>query len=386
VFTRTGYTFSGWSTLANGNGTDYSDEESITIQGNLTLYAQWTANAFDVTFVTNSGTAVTAFTTRTAESLPNSFTTTRAGYTFAGWHLSNPPTGSPIVFPYAHGKTDTFTLYAAWTANDLNVSFASNGGSALTAVVTRTGASISSAPAAPTRVGYNFVGWFNNAGLTDSAITFPYAHGQTDDFTLYAKWEVKTLTVSFNSGGGSAVSSITTQTEASIASAPTPPTRAGYNFLGWVEEGDSSATVISFPYTHGETEDFTLYAKWDANTLTVTFDSRSGVAVSSTTTRTGDTISATVTTTRTGYTFAGWFVTEARTGSAITFPYTHGQTTNFTLYAEWTPNTLNVTFDSNSGTTVTATTTRTGVALTGTFTTTRAGYTFAGWFNNPDLT
>jgi uncharacterized repeat protein (TIGR02543 family) len=384
--TRAGYTFAGWFDNQERTGSPivfpYVHNRDI----NFTLYAEWTANEFNVTFVTNSGTAVTAFTTRTAGSLPNSFTATRAGYTFAGWYLNNPPSGSPIVFPYAHGQTGAFTLYAGWTANDLNVSFATYGGSAVTAVVTRTGDSILSAPPAPTLAGYNLVGWFDNEARTGSAITFPYTHGKTDNFTLHAKWEAKTLTVSFNSGGGSSVSSITTQTAASISSAPTPPTRAGYNFLGWVEEGDSSATVISFPYTHGKTADFTLFAKWDAKTLTMTFDSRSGVSVSSTTTRTGDTISATVTTTRTGYTFAGWFVTEARTGSAITFPYTHGQTANFTLYAEWTPNTLNVTFDTNSGTAVTATTTRTGEALTGTFTTTRAGYTFAGWFNKPDLT
>jgi uncharacterized repeat protein (TIGR02543 family) len=230
--TRAGYTFAGWFDNQDRTGSPivfpYVHGKDI----NFTLYAKWTANEFNVTFVTNSGTAVTAFTTRTADSLPNSFTTTRAGYTFAGWYLNDPDTGSPIVFPYTHGQTGAFTLYAGWTANDLDVSFVTNGGSAVTAVVTRTGDSISSAPPAPTLAGYNLVGWFDNEARTGSAITFPYTHGQTEDFILYAKWEAKTLTVSFNSGGGSSVASITTQTAASISSAPTPPTRAGYNFLG----------------------------------------------------------------------------------------------------------------------------------------------------------
>ena len=41
AFTRSGYSFSGWNTSANGSGTSYSDRQSITISANLTLYAQW---------------------------------------------------------------------------------------------------------------------------------------------------------------------------------------------------------------------------------------------------------------------------------------------------------------------------------------------------------
>lgn len=53
-FTRTGYTFVGWNTKADGTGTSYSDKQSITPTENLTLYAQWeeskgtgTANGHD---------------------------------------------------------------------------------------------------------------------------------------------------------------------------------------------------------------------------------------------------------------------------------------------------------------------------------------------------
>lgn len=43
-FYRDGYTFSGWNTVANGNGVSYSNRQTITINSNITLYAQWTAN------------------------------------------------------------------------------------------------------------------------------------------------------------------------------------------------------------------------------------------------------------------------------------------------------------------------------------------------------
>jgi uncharacterized repeat protein (TIGR02543 family) len=385
--TRAGYTFIDWFATSDLSGTAVSFPYAHGRTTNFTLYAKWDANTLNVTFDSNSGSAVTGTTTRTAESIASAPTApTRAGYTFDGWYDNPGFNNSQISFPYAHGKTENFTLYAKWDANTLTVSFVPNGGSAVTAVTTRTAEAISSAPVAPTRAGYDLVGWFDNAELTGSAITFPYTHGKTESFTLYAKWEAKTLTVSFNPSGGSAVSSMTTRTAESMASAPTPPTRAGYNFLGWVENGDLTGTVVSFPYAHGKTGDFTLYAKWDANTLNVTFNTNGGAAVTATTVRTDGQIAATVTTTRAGYTLVGWFDNEGLTGSAITFPYTHGKTDNFTLFAKWNANTLNVTFDTNSGTAVTATTTRTDIQLSATVTTTRAGYTFAGWFGNPELT
>ncbi|NBO33263.1 MAG: DUF1566 domain-containing protein, partial [Actinobacteria bacterium] len=80
---------------------------------------------------------------------------------------------------------------------------------------------------------------------------------------------------------------------------------------------------------------FTLYAQWTANTLTVTTDEQGGSAVSNGSTTTGASMSSPGTPTRSGYTFNGWF-TASSGGSAISFPYAHGQTANFTLYAQWT--------------------------------------------------
>ena len=48
AFTRSGYTFAGWNTQADGNGTSYTNEAAITAtssdKGPVTLYAQWTEN------------------------------------------------------------------------------------------------------------------------------------------------------------------------------------------------------------------------------------------------------------------------------------------------------------------------------------------------------
>jgi uncharacterized repeat protein (TIGR02543 family) len=55
TFIRTGYTFSGWNTAANGTGESYVDQAPYTFLANETLYAQWTANTYTVTFNANGG-------------------------------------------------------------------------------------------------------------------------------------------------------------------------------------------------------------------------------------------------------------------------------------------------------------------------------------------
>jgi|GEM_PF-2594425 len=141
-------------------------------------------------------------------------------------------------------------------------------------------------------------------------------------------------TVTYDSQGGSAVSSGSTVTNGSIAASPGTPTRAGYTFAGWFA-ASSGGSAITFPYAHGQTSNFTLFAQWTANPLTVTYDSQGGSAVSSGSTVTGGSIAASPgTPTRDSHVFKGWFAASSG-GSAITFPYAHGRTANFTLFAQW---------------------------------------------------
>ncbi|MBJ7489961.1 MAG: InlB B-repeat-containing protein, partial [Ilumatobacteraceae bacterium] len=71
--------------------------------------------------------------------------------------------------------------------NALIVTTDEQGGSAINNVFTPTGGLISSSPGTPTRSGYTFNGWFT-ASSGGSALSFPYTHNQTADFTLYAQW------------------------------------------------------------------------------------------------------------------------------------------------------------------------------------------------------
>jgi uncharacterized repeat protein (TIGR02543 family) len=67
-----------------------------------------------------------------------------------------------------------------------------------------------------------------------------------------------TYTVSFNSNGGSAVTSQSV-TENTIATAPTAPTKTGYTFAGWYSNADLTA---AFNFATAITANTVLYAKW----------------------------------------------------------------------------------------------------------------------------
>ena len=58
TLTRTGYTFAGWNTAANGSGTAYAPAATFSMgNANVILYAQWTIN-YTVSFNSNGGSAV----------------------------------------------------------------------------------------------------------------------------------------------------------------------------------------------------------------------------------------------------------------------------------------------------------------------------------------
>jgi len=113
TFTRTGYTFSGWNSAADGTGTAYAEGATYDFSANLTLYAQWTAVA--VTFDSNEGSGSMSTQSGSASSTLTSNTFTRTGYTFAGWNSAADGTGTA----YAEGTTYDFsanlTLYAQWS-------------------------------------------------------------------------------------------------------------------------------------------------------------------------------------------------------------------------------------------------------------------------------
>ncbi len=119
---KTGYSFNGWNTAADGSGTSYAVADSETMgANNMTFYAQWTANDYSVTYAGNGSTGGTAPTDAGTYNIGDNVTIKSAGslvktgYTFSGWNTATDGSGTS----YADGEVMTLgvsgvTLYAQW--------------------------------------------------------------------------------------------------------------------------------------------------------------------------------------------------------------------------------------------------------------------------------
>ena len=121
AFSCLGKTFAGWNTKADGTGTTYTDGQQISnltadSNGVVTLYAQWTANSYQVTLNTNGGTiadgkGVTSYTYGVGATLPTEIT--RSNYSFQGWYEDAGFTGEPVT-EISGTDTGDKTYYAKW--------------------------------------------------------------------------------------------------------------------------------------------------------------------------------------------------------------------------------------------------------------------------------
>jgi uncharacterized repeat protein (TIGR02543 family) len=237
------------------------------------------------------------------------------------------------------------------------------------------------APAAPVRTGFDFAGWYTDAACAD-AWDF-VASRVVSDVTLYAKWEIRKYTVSFDAQGGSPVSPFYGMEYGSAVNAPAAPVRQGFNFAGWYADAactdpwDFAASVIV-----GNT---TLYAKWEIRKYKVAFDAQGGSRVSPRTgVEYGSAVNAPVAPVRTGFNFAGW-----HTDTACTDPWDFASfvvINNMTLYAKWEIRKYTVAFDVRDGSHAPSfAEVEYGSIVDAPAAPVRAGFHFAGWYGDTAL-
>ena len=361
--TRYGYTFTGWFSAASG-GIKRGDGGDVYIirQSDITIYAQWTANNYTITFDSQDGSTDSPITAAygTEVTLP---TPIRSGYRFEGWYSE--ASGGTQYNRYRYTIIGDVTMYAQWR-DKFTITFNSWGGESVSPIT----ANYDSEITLPTinREHYTFNSWYCNGKYIDGGGSYTIS----DDVTMSARWTPNDYTITFDPQGGESVSPITAAYNSTVTLPTT--TRSGYTFSRWYD----SYGVCDNPYRiiGG---DVTLYAQWKEN-FTITFDSQGGENVAPITAADGSDVTLPTLPNRTGYKFVGWYSSISE-GTKYGSPYTIND--NVTMYAQWTDR-FTVTFNSMGGADVSPITAVYNSEITLPTLSDRLGYVFVGWYRYRD--
>ncbi|MCQ2608585.1 MAG: InlB B-repeat-containing protein, partial [Bacteroidales bacterium] len=403
--TKTGYSFRGYYTSANGIGTQYytaggrPTKDLCDLTEATTLYAYWTPRSYTLTLddqdatVSGSQNVVVNFD----EVLPSISVPSKTGYTFGGYYSEMNGTGTKYYteFGVENGKTWTTdsngTLYANWTANTYTIAYEVNGGNiASDEVKTYTYGIGATLPSTVTKEGYEFQGWFATSYF-DGEVRNEVTTTDLGNKTFYAKWKNSKYAITLNTNGGNInTGNVTEYTYGVTAVLPTNVTREGYTFTGWYTTEDCTGDVVSI-ISSTTVGDQTYYAGWANSAYTVTLNTNDGIVTTGNVTSyvfgTEKDLPSAEQITKNGYTFAGWYDNSSYMGVAVTkIPATATGNKNF--WAKWTVNVYEITLNTNEGSINSGNVTNyvygNGANLPSDVT--KTGYKFAGWYNVTDST
>lgn len=220
---------------------------------------------------------------------------------------------------------------------------------------------------------YNSVTGTSITGLKPGVYYVRYAaddnHDASEELTLEVEESKTLLTMTFASNGGSSVDNGTAEYN-QVITEPEVPTRTGYAFKGWFTDNEEFKNQWNF--STALTENVTLYAKWEINQYTITFDTDGGSEVASITQDYNTSITKPGNPTKTGHTFDGW-----DTEIPSTMP-----AGDVTIKANWKVNEYTVTFNSNGGSTVDSKKVNYNSAVSAPGAPTKEGNTFGGWYTD----
>lgn len=329
---RAGYAFAGWYTDAKCT----KEYKANMPDQDLTLYAKWEANI--VNYVVEhyqqnvQGDGYTLKESSHARAAVDSEVTPEV-MKYKGFE--EPKTekgtisgdGQTTVKYYYKRKVHTVTF----DANSGTFAAEKGGDDSKIVVTGRYGANIT-VPKAPTRTGYQFLGWDE-----DVEMTIP-----DKDLTYKAQWLKMEYTLQFKTGEGTSVSPIKGNYGDKI-SVPKDPTRTGYIFKYWSENGKK---VDKLPTTM-PAESHIYTAIWEQETYQITYDLNGGSMKSGEKNPTTYNVDTTVfklkNPVRAGYTFTGWSGTQI-TGVSDNVSVKQGSTDNRTYKANWRENIYQITF------------------------------------------
>ena len=331
VPTRDGYTFGGWWTEADGEGTQITETTKVSQTENHEIYAKWTANTYNVAFDVGDGDWTGApVTDKTVTfgaqygALPAETDLELENYIFGGWYKESAHSNkvfSTDTVTYTAENGATHTLYAKWIAfgDAFKINFETGNGDALEPLYIEEGAAYGILPVL-TKTGYLFGGWWTEANGGGTEVTAASVAGAGGgNTTIYAKWIAGQTAVTLNLNYGDTPETLDPVTATFGAAMPkvnynNELVRTGYDFLGFFDDAAGTGkkyydgNMTSAADWDKEDSVFTLYAKWALKTTVVTLDPNGGTTAAASVTATwGQPMPVAEAPSRVGYFFVGYY-------------------------------------------------------------------------------
>ena len=244
---------------------------------------------YTITFDTNGGNEMNNITLTEGSNLKKIEEPTREGYLFVHWLKDG------LEYNLGNPITEDITLTAIWIEtpdlNDYTITFINDEYEEKIIVKEN---SLLSEPKVKEKKNYTFIGWYQDNKKYD------FNTKVTQDMILRAKYELNTVTVTYELDGGTGVVSKTIPI-GSLLEIPNKPEKTGYKFLKW------TLNDKEFSFDTKITKDITLKAIWEKlEYVTITYDTDGGNQIETQTIEKYSKINELPIPQKEGYTFKEW--------------------------------------------------------------------------------
>lgn len=256
---------------------------TILANGSRVVTYQYTRNSHKVTWnaTENGGSCATEYTmVKTGATIGTLPEATKTGHDFLGWFTTISGGGNQVTA--ATMITNKITFYARFTPQTYDITYKDQGNEEFSGVhgagypTTHTYGT-ATALVNPTKEGYTFNGWYDNAGCTGAALTEIGVAAYTDDFTLYAKWTASICTITWRNYNEDFLGTSTIQPGGKPGystvqhGVPTRDAAGGkiYEWDGWTTEPNGAGTFYAKDELPAAAGDATYYAHFRIKSIEV---------------------------------------------------------------------------------------------------------------------
>ena len=344
--------------------TEISLNDTVRVTKDMTVKLYYARAQYALEWVFTGGTASNDYTGRdgayeiyydTALVLP---APAKRGHDFGGWFDNETFNESGKLAEGAKMPAAALTYYAKWTPSVYDITYGNVANGSFGDAARPETHTYGTATASPdlTRTGYVFNGWLvNGGGAAQTGLTLG-AEDYTGAIALTAAWTAERYAITYEDMDGAQFGDkhpdrYAYDTDAVISD----PTKAGYTFLGWVVNGESTARKDLTLRKEAYLDNITLTATWEQNPYKITWMVNEGGTINETleyskTAFFGGAITAPTVTAKDGYAFGGWYTDGSNFAEHTKF--NNGDKMpegDVTYYAKWTPSVYEVSYSLGGG-------------------------------------